>query len=186
MSEIDPQQPVAAVDAEVTPDVTAGATGAVDVEGWEGISPRHQIDEWLSTTAVYGVIAVVVFASLWTPELFSFVPRWALLVAVGGLWLGSMILVPFRVRAMKYLLRDDDFVFRRGVVFQRQVAVPYGRLQLVDVSRGPLARVLGLSELRLVTASASSGVVIPGIIRERALTLRDDLVAVAETRRAGL
>jgi membrane protein YdbS with pleckstrin-like domain len=129
---------------------------------------------------------VAVFVSLWTPELFSFMPRWVLFIAVGSLWLGSMILVPFRVRAMKYLLRDDDFVFRRGVIFQRQVAVPYGRLQLVDVSRGPLARILGLSELRLVTAASSSGVVIPGIVRERALTLRDDLVAVAETRRAGL
>lgn len=158
----------------------------VDANGWEGISPKHRIDEWLSTTLVYGVFAVVAVVSMWTPEIFPFVPRWALFVAIGGIWLASMILVPFRVRAMKYILRDDDFVFRRGIIFQRQVAVPYGRLQLIDVSRGPVARILGLSELRLVTASASSGVVIPGIVRNRALTLRDDLVAVAETRRAGL
>jgi membrane protein YdbS with pleckstrin-like domain len=158
----------------------------VDEDGWEGISPKHRIDEWLSITLVYAAFAVAVVVSLWTPELFAFVPRWLLFALVGALWLGSMILVPFRVRAMKYILRDDDFVFRRGIIFQRQVAVPYGRLQLIDVSRGPVARVLGLSELRLVTASASSGVVIPGIVRDRALSLRDDLVAVAETRRAGL
>jgi membrane protein YdbS with pleckstrin-like domain len=158
----------------------------LDADGWEGISSRHRIDEWLSITLVYGVFAVAVVVSMWTPELFPFVPRWVLLGAVVVLWVASMILVPFRVRAMKYRLRDDDFVFRRGIIFQRQVAVPYGRLQLIDVSRGPVARILGLSELRLVTASASSGVVIPGIVRDRALTLRDDLVAVAETRRAGL
>jgi membrane protein YdbS with pleckstrin-like domain len=158
----------------------------VDADGWEGISAKHRIDEWLSTTLVYGVFAVAVVVLMWTPEIFPFVPRWVLLGAVVALWLVSMILVPFRVRAMKYRLRDDDFVFRRGIIFQRQVAVPYGRLQLIDVSRGPVARILGLSELRLVTASASSGVVIPGIVRDRALSLRDDLVAVAETRRAGL
>jgi uncharacterized protein len=158
----------------------------LDSDGWEGISPKHRIDEWLSITLVYGVFAVAAVLSLWTPEIFPFVPRWLLFVAVGALWVVSMILVPFRVRAMKYRLRDDDFVFRRGIIFQRQVAVPYGRLQLIDVSRGPVARILGLSELRLVTASASSGVVIPGIVRDRALSLRDDLVAVAETRRAGL
>jgi membrane protein YdbS with pleckstrin-like domain len=158
----------------------------LDADGWEGISSRHRIDEWLSITLVYGVFAVAVVVSMWTPEIFPFVPRWVLLGAVVALWLASMILVPFRVRAMKYRLRDDDFVFRRGIIFQRQVAVPYGRLQLIDVSRGPVARILGLSELRLVTASASSGVVIPGIVRDRALSLRDDLVAVAETRRAGL
>lgn len=158
----------------------------LDADGWEGISPRHRIDEWLSITLVYAAFAVAVVVSLWTPDIFPFVPRWLLFIAVGAFWLGSMILVPFRVRAMKYILRDDDFVFRRGIIFQRQVAVPYGRLQLIDVSRGPVARILGLSELRLVTASASSGVVIPGIVRDRALSLRDELVAVAETRRAGL
>ena len=169
--------------SDVTP---KNSPESVDADGWEGISPKHNIDEWLSTTLVYGVTAVVVVVSLWTPEILPFLPRWALFAAVGVLWLATMILVPFRVRAMKYILRDDDFVFRRGIIFQRQVAVPYGRLQLIDVSRGPIARILGLSELRLVTASASSGVVIPGILRERALSLRDDLVAVAETRRAGL
>jgi uncharacterized protein len=158
----------------------------LDADGWEGISPKHRLDEWLSTTLVYGVFAVAAVMSLWTPDIFPVIPRWLLLVAIGALWVASMILVPFRVRAMKYRLRDDDFVFRRGVIFQRQVAVPYGRLQLIDVSRGPVARILGLSELRLVTASSSSGVVIPGILRDRALSLRDDLVAVAETRRAGL
>jgi membrane protein YdbS with pleckstrin-like domain len=155
-------------------------------DAWEGISPKHRIDEWLSITAVYGVFFIAVVVSVWVPDVLAFLPRGGLFVAVGVLWAASMILVPLRVRAMKYLLRDDDFIFRRGVIFQRQVAVPYGRLQIVDVSRGPVARVLGLSELRLVTAASSSGVVIPGIRRERALSLRDELVAVAETRRAGL
>lgn len=157
-----------------------------DNKRWEGISPRHRFDEWLSISFVYSVVTVAVVVSMWTPELFAVVPRSLLLVAVGTVWLVSMVFVPLRVRAMKYRLRDDDFVFRRGIIFQRQVAVPYGRLQLIDVSRGPIARTLGLSELRLVTASASSGIVIPGIRRDRALSLRDELVAVAETRRAGL
>ena len=76
--------------------------------------------------------------------------------------------------------------FARGVVFQRLVAVPYGRLQLVDINRGPLARALGLAELKLVTAAASSGVSIPGLLVADAEILRDQLVELAESRRAGL
>ena len=155
-------------------------------DAWEGISPKHRIDEWLSTTVFYGIIAVAVVVSFWIPDVFPTLPRWLVLAVVVVVWAITMVVVPFRVRAMKYRLREDDFIFRRGIIFQRQVAVPYGRLQLIDVSRGPVARVLGLSELRLVTASASSGVVIPGLRRERALELRDELVAVAQTRRAGL
>ncbi|MDA7565970.1 PH domain-containing protein, partial [Pontimonas sp.] len=102
--------------------------------------------------------------------------------------IGVMVLgfIPRRVRALGYALREDDLVFRRGVFFQRIVAVPYGRLQLVDVGRGPIARVLGLSQLSLVTAAASSGVSIPGLPLATADQLRDHLIALAETRRAGL
>jgi len=45
---------------------------------------------------------------------------------------------------------------------------------------------LGLSELRLVTAAAATGVTIPGLPLPSAEELRDRLIAVAETRRAGL
>jgi uncharacterized protein len=96
------------------------------------------------------------------------------------------VFTPRRVRAIGYALRDDDLVLRRGLMWQRFTAVPYGRLQLVDVSRGPLLRVLGLSELKFVTAAASTNVRIPGIPSASADELRDRLVDLAESRRAGL
>ena len=77
-------------------------------------------------------------------------------------------------------------MFRRGILFQRIVSVPYGRMQLVDVNRGPLARAFGLSELKFVTAAAATGVVIPGLPELEAEELRDTLVTLAESRRAGL
>jgi uncharacterized protein len=110
--------------------------------------------------------------------------------AVSGLvavfFLIGLVLVPRRVRSIGYQLRDDDLLFRRGIMFLRFVAVPYGRMQLVDINRGPVDRALGLSELRFVTAAASTGVTIPGLIAEEADALRDRLVALAESRRAGL
>jgi membrane protein YdbS with pleckstrin-like domain len=111
---------------------------------------------------------------------------WVLTIAVGIVSLVLIALTPRRVRAIGYLLRDDDLLFRRGIMFQRFVAVPFGRMQLVDITRGPLARALGLAELKLVTAAAATGVVIPGLALADAEELRDHLVALAETRRAGL
>jgi membrane protein YdbS with pleckstrin-like domain len=94
--------------------------------------------------------------------------------------------IPRRVRSIGYQLRDDDLLFRRGLLFQRFVSVPYGRMQLVDINRGPVSRILGLSDLRFVTAAASSGIAIPGLPLADAEELRDRLVELAETRRAGL
>jgi uncharacterized protein len=98
----------------------------------------------------------------------------------------TTVLVPRRVRSYGYQLRDDDLLFRRGLLFQRFVAIPYGRMQLIDINRGPLSRALGLSELKFVTAAAATGVTIPGLPEQDAEQLRDSLVALAETRRVGL
>src|SRR6185312_6806642 len=97
----------------------------------------------------------------------------ALPIIVGVMSILLAAFTPRRVRAIGYMLRDDDLLFRRGIMFQRFVAVPYGRMQLVDINRGPLARAVGLSELKLVTAAAASNVTIPGLPEADAEQLRD-------------
>jgi len=94
--------------------------------------------------------------------------------------------IPRQARSIGYQLRADDLVFRRGILWQRMVAVPYGRMQLVDITHGPLDRAFGIAKLKLVTAAATTGVEIPGLGREASEALRDTLIQVAETRRTGL
>lgn len=149
---------------------------------WQRVSPRY-IPVDMIGTAVFGAIATAVaFVPFW----LGWTQWWMLGAGMGAIFLLVLALTPRRVRAIGYLLRDDDLLFRRGIMFQRFVAVPYGRMQLVDISRGPIARAFGLAELKFVTAAASSGVLIPGLRLDEAERLRDHLVAVAETRRAGL
>ncbi len=149
---------------------------------WRRISPKFIVSEIVSTLAFFGVLvaAGVVFVMMgwdWA---------WWVLIPAAVILLVSLAITPRRVRAYGYQLREDDLVFRKGIMFLRMVAVPYGRMQLVDINRGPLSRALGLSELKFVTAAASTGITIPGLLAEDAEELRDHLVAVAESRRAGL
>jgi membrane protein YdbS with pleckstrin-like domain len=152
------------------------------IEGWRGVSPRYV---WVDIAgmAIGGVVGLLVggFAVLFNQWLG--IALLALVIVVTGT---RIALTPRRVRAIGYVLRDDDLVFRRGILFSRLVAVPYGRMQLVDITRGPIARALGLAELRLVTAAAASDVTLPGLPEDRATELRDELVARAESRRVGL
>lgn len=150
--------------------------------GWQRVSPKYIVVDivgWVIFGAIVTVGSAVPFWLGWSLG-------WLLPLGFAILFLTVIAFTPRRVRAIGYLLREDDLLFRRGILFQRFVAVPYGRMQLVDVSRGPVARALGLAELKFVTAAASSGVLIPGLPVETAEQLRDHLVAVAETRRAGL
>ena len=56
-----------------------------------------------------------------------------------------------------YELRPDDLVIREGIITRREQIVPYNRVQQVDIHRGLLAQVLGLSELRIETAGSAAG-----------------------------
>ena len=150
---------------------------------WRRVSPKYVVVDIIS--AVIVTLALLVAASI--PVFVNHVVQWWLLpAAVLVVMLIVIAFIPRRVRSIGYQLRDDDLLFRRGLLFQRFVSVPYGRMQLVDITRGPVSRVLGLSDLHFVTAAASSGVMIPGLLVADAEDLRDHLVSVAETRRAGL
>lgn len=150
---------------------------------WKRVSPKYVVVD-LVGNLIFGVI--VVAASTIPAFVTHNIFWWTLPASLAVVFIIALALIPRRVRAMGYQLREDDLVFRRGLMFQRFVAVPYGRMQLVDINRGPLDRAVGLSELKFVTAAASSGVTIPGLPEADAEELRDRLVALAESRRAGL
>ena len=153
---------------------------------WRTISPLYQRELMVLTGMGFLIPLAASTVPLWVSLGSLSVWSWVALVGVAIVAVVSVAFVPRRVKAIGYALRDDDLVFRRGIFFQRLVAVPYGRLQLVDVGRGPVARILGLSKLSLVTAAASTGVSIPGLPADTAEELRDHLIELAETRRAGL
>ena len=111
---------------------------------------------------------------------------WLALTVVVVVTVVALVIAPRRARSIGYRLRDDDLLFRRGIMFQRFVSVPYGRMQLIDINRGPVSRALGLADLKFVTAAASTGVMVPGLPEPEAAELRDRLVELAESRRAGL
>lgn len=103
---------------------------------------------------------------------------------IGFAW--AWWLIGRRVRSYGYAERSEDLLVVRGILFRRLVVVPYGRMQLVDLSAGPLDRAFGLSTVQLHTASATTDATIPGLPSATAAALRDRLAAAGEQRPAGL
>jgi membrane protein YdbS with pleckstrin-like domain len=104
-------------------------------------------------------------------------------VVASGLALSS---VHRRWLAWGYAERDEDLLVRRGVLVRRTSVVPYGRMQYVDVTAGPLDRRLGLARVTLHTAAAASDASIPGLPAAEATRLRDRLAALGEARASGV
>jgi membrane protein YdbS with pleckstrin-like domain len=150
---------------------------------WHQISPKYVKVQFISSGSfLLVVIAATLVLALLMHQLWAWIPGGIMTVILA--W--TLAILPRQARAIGYQLREDDLVFRRGILWQRFVAVPYGRMQLIDITHGPLDRGFGIAQLKFVTAAAATGVTIPGLEQSTAETLRDHLVQVAESRRTGL
>jgi membrane protein YdbS with pleckstrin-like domain len=168
-------------------DVSTGTvrptTPWADVE-WRRPSPRLRTVRRLEVGAVALLVSAVV-------GLFVGVDRGASSGAIASasvLALGIVTgwFVERRVRAWAYLERDEDLLVRRGVFVRRLSVIPYGRMQFIDVTAGPVERTFKLATLRMHTAAAASDARIPGLSRPEAERLRDRLAELGEAQASGL
>jgi membrane protein YdbS with pleckstrin-like domain len=99
---------------------------------------------------------------------------------------GTAVFLRNRYRSWAYREREEDLLVSRGVLVRRVSVVPYGRMQFVEVTAGPIERWFKLATVQLHTAAAASNARIPGLEREEAARLRDRLATLGEAKAAGL
>lgn len=150
---------------------------------WRAPSPRLLTMRRAQVGVCSVGTAVVLFAVL-----VSSTAKWAIVAAAAALLAGVVaeVFVARRVRAWAYAEREDDLFVRRGVLFARLSVIPYGRMQFVDVTAGPVERAFGLATVRMHTAAAASDARIPGLESDEAARVRDRLTELGEAQAAGL
>jgi membrane protein YdbS with pleckstrin-like domain len=154
-------------------------------EEWQRVSTKLITARRL----LLGLAFIPVLVLLGWFALATYFPNWVFPVAVvgfvaAGIW--AWWLIGRRVRSWGYVETDDELMVTSGILVRRLVVVPYGRLQLVDVTAGPIDRAMGIATVQLHTAAATSDATIPGLEPEIAASLRDRLAARGEQRTAGL
>ncbi|WP_046530056.1 MULTISPECIES: PH domain-containing protein [Cellulomonas] len=150
---------------------------------WTPVSPRLA-GARLLVLAVWAVVLLVPTSVL--AAALGIAWLWAVPGVLAALLLWGALVVRRQVRALRYAERDDDLLIRRGIMFRELVVVPYGRMQYVDVSSGPLARRFDIATVQLHTAAPGTDATIPGLPPAEAARLRDRLASRGESRLAGL
>ncbi len=104
-------------------------------------------------------------------------------------------------RYWRYELSENAVKIEKGIILKKYISIPYERVQNVDIYRGILDRLLGLSELHIQTAGYSGGYSgrgwgglagrssegrLPGLDPQKAEQLREELVARVKGTRQGL
>lgn len=152
--------------------------------GWTPLSPTLMRMRLVEIIVVAGVLAVI--AGSVALSVGSSVAALAAVLAIAVCSGAAWWFVRNRFQAWGYLERDEDLEVRRGVMVQRLSVVPYGRMQFVEITTGPVERLFGLATVKLHTAAAASDARIPGLHPDEAARLRDRLAALGEAKAAGL
>ena len=174
-----PDPPTAGAPAPVLPPLDQSAA-----ELWQPVAAGKLAAVLRIRSALLPVLAV----GAAVPLGMAHQPAVAIAVAAAGVLLYGALWIMYgrRARSWRYRERADDLLIDHGLLFRKQVVVPYGRMQFVDVKVDPLDRLLGIATVQLHTAAAATDARIPGLVPEQAQQLRDRLAELGQARMSGL
>ena len=130
---------------------------------------------WAALGAVAGAVIAALFSAL---------------AVVGGVWPAALVLLAAGIaagslfgraawRRRTWALAPKALELRHGVVVNRATTIPFERIQQIDLERGPLERMFGLSQLVVRTAAATTDATLYGLSPEDADGLRQRLLDLA-------
>lgn len=151
---------------------------------WTPVSPKLATLRRLNAAIVAGLaaIAALVVLGLTLSWLYGVLAVVLIALILGWAW----VLIGRNQRSWKYAEREDELLVSHGVMFRELVVVPYGRMQFVDVTAGPLERAYGMATVELHTATPATDAKIPGLHPDEAGRLRDRLSALGQSQAWGL
>jgi membrane protein YdbS with pleckstrin-like domain len=155
---------------------------------WQAVSPKLVTERrvpvaGLALVGLVLAVMAVVEAARGSSYLGLLIPALIVLAVAGLSW---FVLIPRIASSWRYAEREQDLLVTHGRLRRSLSVVPYGRMQVIEVSSNPIAQRLGIATVRLVTASASTDAMIPGLPVEVAHALRDRLAAKGEALSAGM
>jgi membrane protein YdbS with pleckstrin-like domain len=133
----------------------------------------------LAAIAILGLRLVLHDLVSWTVAVVGLV----ILSAVAGV---AWVMAARNTASWAWAEREADLFIRHGLLVRRLEVVPYGRMQQVEVTAGPLQRRARIATVTMHTAAPGSDARILGVPAAEASRLRDRLTALGEAQAAGL
>jgi len=107
-----------------------------------------------------GLISLLVLAEEKTPGLIlAFV-----ITGIAVVIIYTVVISVLGFPKKGYLLRERDVSYKTGIIYYKQISVPFNRVQHVEVSQGVLGKIFHLSSVKVYTAGGNaSDLSIPGL-----------------------
>lgn len=147
---------------------------------YQKVAPKYVTQLRIESLFNWGVTIVAALVISW---FVSGGWRWLGLsvAAIGLLILLLLVIVwaPRRYVFTGYAVLKQEVHYRTGALWRVETAVPINRIQHVEITQGPIERMLGLARLVLYTAGGSgSDLAVPGLPANIAEQWRTHLLGV--------
>ena len=125
------------------------------------------------------LVATPILIGALVAEYLTPFPNFVIAGPIALILAGLVIFLPHRRYAARgYALSEDRLRVVRGIMFHTDTVVPFGRVQHIDVDRGPIERYYGIATLQLYTADSHGDVVtLSGLSHDDALAMRETIRA---------
>lgn len=164
------------------PPVDVAHLTTLDDEPWQPVNPRYatQLRVKLLIGGLIFTCAPLLLLLADNPPLMDRLLVGISLLVVVLFSLLALAWIPRRVRHTRYLLRQLDVHVQRGLWWRKVTSVSINRVQHLEITEGPLERMLGLSRLIVYTAGGlRSDLVIPGLPNKTARQLKVQILSAA-------
>ncbi len=153
----------------------AGDTIAIadDERGLTPLAPNHV--KLLRTQAAIVTVPFVIGSLVL--EIADLLPTGLFVIPVLAAAAWAIVRVPLRRHAARgYDLGNGRLRVVRGLWFRSDTEVPFGRVQHIDVTQGPLERAYGLATVVVHTAGThNASVSLPGLAAHDAAAMRETI-----------
>ncbi|MFG3438935.1 PH domain-containing protein [Nonomuraea sp. NPDC047897] len=135
-------------------------------EAWERLDTRTVAVglSWLAGPAIPAALALVALG----PGPRTLIPILSLLIACAGI----AALGVLRYATLRYRVTGERVELRSGLLFRRDRSVPRDRVRAVDLTAGPVHRLLGVSVVRIGTGEREADLRLDAVSRAQAERLR--------------
>lgn len=106
------------------------------------------------------------------------------LTSVFGLLLFVALSIYIHWRRFEFRLGEDEIRIDSGVFSRTHRSIPFDRIQDVDISQGPLARLLGLARVKFETGGSGGGGEDEGVLHAIALERAQQIRALVRAHRS--
>lgn len=143
------------------------------------LKPAFKTLLFLNWGVFFLILYIAAFCSVYFFQSEIKIETWWIVVTysiISLLFIGKIIVIQYGFPKKGYRLRDHDIVYRTGLINRRLTAVPFNRIQHSEIRQSVVARIFGISKIKIFTAGGNtSDLSINGLLPETAQKIKDYL-----------